>query len=84
MAKRIDRSGRIVHVEPRLRQYDSRARRARARAQVAASPWCARCNATSDLTADHIVAIANGGDPDGPLQTLCRSCNSRKRQAELG
>ncbi|MFE5790616.1 HNH endonuclease [Rhodococcus erythropolis] len=32
----------------------------------------------TDLTADHITAIANGGAPDGPLQVLCRSCNSAR------
>jgi 5-methylcytosine-specific restriction protein A len=32
----------------------------------------------AQLTADHIVPIAAGGDPHGPLQILCRSCNSRK------
>lgn len=32
----------------------------------------------ADLTADHIEEIAMGGQPDGPLQVLCRSCNGRK------
>lgn len=33
---------------------------------------------STDLTADHIVAQADGGAADGPLTVLCRSCNSRK------
>jgi 5-methylcytosine-specific restriction protein A len=35
-------------------------------------------HASSDLTADHVTPIARGGDPRGPLQVLCRSCNSRR------
>jgi 5-methylcytosine-specific restriction protein A len=31
-----------------------------------------------DLTADHVRPVAAGGDPRGPLEVLCRSCNSRK------
>lgn len=31
-----------------------------------------------DLTADHVIPKASGGDPLGPYQVLCRSCNSRK------
>ena len=33
---------------------------------------------TSDLTADHIYPVGQGGDPLGPLGVLCRSCNSRR------
>lgn len=32
---------------------------------------------SADLTADHVVAVVNGG-ADGPLTVLCRACNSRK------
>lgn len=32
----------------------------------------------ADLTADHIREVSRGGSPIGPLQVLCRSCNSRK------
>lgn len=39
-----------------------------------------------DLCADHVVSVAAGGAPDGPLAVLCRPCNSRKgkgtRQAD--
>jgi 5-methylcytosine-specific restriction enzyme A len=50
----------------------------RSRQARAAHPWCEECGATEDLTADHLTAIANGGDPLGPLLVLCRSCNSRR------
>lgn len=49
-----------------------------ARAVVAASPVCARCGATEDLTADHVVALARGGSNHGLRRVLCRSCNSSK------
>lgn len=40
---------------------------------------CRECESTDRLTIDHIVASIHGGltTPDN-LQTLCRSCNSRK------
>ncbi|MEM6109505.1 HNH endonuclease signature motif containing protein [Mycobacterium sp. 050272] len=44
--------------------------------------WCPGFNRpphhSTDLTADHIDEISRGGAPDGELQVLCRSCNSRK------
>ena len=49
-----------------------------ARDQIRAEPWCARCGSTTDLTADHLVARALGGTIADGLQTLCRTCNSRK------
>lgn len=40
---------------------------------------CRKCGATEDLTIDHIVAEKLGGTLDeANLQTLCRTCNSRK------
>jgi 5-methylcytosine-specific restriction protein A len=50
----------------------------RARAVIAAHPWCQECGTTENLTADHVTPIANGGDPLGDLQVLCRSCNSTR------
>lgn len=44
---------------------------------VAASPVCAVCGATEDLTAGHVVRLIEGGRHDGPRQTECRSCNSK-------
>ena len=44
---------------------------------------CLTCGATTDLTIDHIVSLARGGsDEIDNLQTLCRSCNSRKNAGE--
>jgi hypothetical protein len=41
---------------------------------------CQRCGSHHDLTVDHIVPRAGGGSDDpSNLQTLCRSCNSSKR-----
>lgn len=40
---------------------------------------CVDCGSTEDITIDHIIAVANGGTNDiDNLQTLCRSCNSKK------
>lgn len=40
---------------------------------------CKHCGATDNLTIDHITPVSKGGS-DNPenLQTLCRSCNSKK------
>ena len=40
---------------------------------------CVLCGATRDLVLDHVV----NGDPSR-VQTLCRSCNSAKRNRERG
>lgn len=40
---------------------------------------CLACQTTKDLTLDHIWPWSKGGaDSEDNLQTLCRSCNSRK------
>jgi 5-methylcytosine-specific restriction endonuclease McrA len=42
---------------------------------------CTACGSESDLTVDHIDAVANTGRTeyhDHELTTLCRPCNSRK------
>ena len=49
-----------------------------ARAAIAAQPWCSRCGATSNLTADHVHPLVAGGSTHGPVDVLCRSCNGRK------
>lgn len=41
--------------------------------------WRREPHPSTDLTADHIHAVAAGGREDGPLAVLCRSCNSAKR-----
>jgi 5-methylcytosine-specific restriction endonuclease McrA len=57
----------------------------RRRQQVRDQPWCAACGTTTDLTAEHVVPVAEAvarGVPveeaeAGPLTTLCLPCNSR-------
>lgn len=40
---------------------------------------CVSCSARKDLSVDHIFALANGGtNDDDNLQTLCRTCNTKK------
>lgn len=40
---------------------------------------CVACSTTTDLTLDHSVPFSLGGSDDpGNLQTMCRSCNSKK------
>lgn len=40
---------------------------------------CVKCGSHEDLAVDHILPVAEGGTNDREnLQTLCRSCNSRK------
>lgn len=66
------------------RDHAERQRRTKAVAEHRATEgdWCPGFgvdpHASSDLTADHILDIQHGGSPTGPLQVLCRSCNSRK------
>jgi len=66
------------------RRYQARARRnpvnARLRKQVVlASPRCAFCGTTSDLTADHVLPQSLGGrDELANLRVLCRRCNGRR------
>jgi 5-methylcytosine-specific restriction endonuclease McrA len=43
-------------------------------------PWCTKCGTNKDLTADHILSIANGGlNTLDNISVLCRRCNSSKR-----
>lgn len=63
---------------PAERGYDAAWRRL-SRAAILAQPWCSRCYATADLTADHIVPLAAGGlSVIENVQVLCRTCNGRK------
>lgn len=40
---------------------------------------CRYCEASEDITADHIIPIVKGGrHSEGNLQPLCKSCNSEK------
>lgn len=40
--------------------------------------WGRPAHPSQDLTADHVVAVAAGGDEHGPMSVLCRTCNGRK------
>ncbi|HEU4544484.1 MAG TPA: hypothetical protein VFR23_25360 [Jiangellaceae bacterium] len=40
--------------------------------------WQRPPHETTDLTADHVYAVASGGAEDGELTVLCRPCNSAK------
>src|SRR2546430_13845133 len=80
---RVDRTGAIVPYDapsPRSPRRGSTRQWRRVRAAViAASPVCAICGATENLTADHITPIADGGamyDVTN-LRVLCATCNAR-------
>jgi 5-methylcytosine-specific restriction enzyme A len=41
---------------------------------------CLSCGKTTKLSIDHIIPLATGGSNDlSNLQTLCSSCNSKKK-----
>ena len=69
---------RCTNIPPR--PYNQREYRRNRDATIRDTPYCTRCGTTSDLTADHVIPIARGGaSTRGDLVTLCRSCNSSKR-----
>lgn len=42
-------------------------------------PWCTKCGTDRDLTADHILSLAEGGlNTLDNISVLCRKCNSSK------
>jgi len=76
----------LRHTVPRAprpgRLYATHAWQKASKAQREAVPFCERCGSAWDLTADHVVPLARGGAPipePGGLVTLCRRCNSAKR-----
>jgi len=45
---------------------------------------CNNCGSNDNLAADHIIPISRGGDHSiGNLQTLCKSCNSQKKDRTI-
>jgi 5-methylcytosine-specific restriction endonuclease McrA len=69
--------GRCEHCSKTTARGYGHEHQERARLAIAEQPWCSICGSTTDLTADHIVPIIDGG-LHGPLQVLCRSCNSKR------
>lgn len=68
------------HMDP-SRQWRSSYRWQKLRSQVLEEqPYCGICFTTEDLTVDHRLAVASGGDPydRDNCWTLCRSHNSSK------
>ena len=63
----------------RNKQYNSEWHRlSRLARQI--QPWCSRCGSKKDLTADHILSLANGGTNIlENIMVLCRRCNSSKK-----
>ena len=64
-------------------RYKTSAWSERRKRQLAAEPRCAVCGQPASV-ADHIIAVKLGGDWDGPLQSLCKSCSQRKSSSEGG
>ncbi|WP_236566720.1 HNH endonuclease [Nocardia sp. CY41] len=79
-----DRHYRKTTPTKATRDHAERQRRAEVVAdhRAAHGNWCPGwrrpAHPSDDLTADHTRAVADGGRPDGPLQVLCRACNSAK------
>lgn len=67
----------------RTRGYDSEHKRL-AKLAIAAHPYCVDCNATEDLTGDHIVPSSRGGlNVLSNYAVRCRSCNTARRNREV-
>lgn len=83
-AAEVDKHQRHTTPTKVARTYAEQQRRARAVAQHRSvhGDWCpgyeVEAHASSDLTADHVVSVAQAGHGRGQLKVLCRSCNSRK------
>lgn len=70
-------------MQARSALYDTPSWRKRRSGQLAVYPLCARCGARATI-ADHINNVGAGASFDGPLQSLCFSCHSRKTASEGG
>lgn len=71
---------RQAHPE-RAAVYKGEAWRARRDEQLREHPTCVVCGRKA-VTPDHVVAIALGGDPDGPLQSMCEPCHREKTRRD--
>jgi hypothetical protein len=84
IARALHTAGIVPDANPRnldWAQYEARPTMHRLARQVMERDAyrCRRCGSWIDLTIDHIKPISLGGEDDpANLQTLCRSCNSRK------
>jgi 5-methylcytosine-specific restriction endonuclease McrA len=76
----------------RADHYRSRSWRERSKRQLEAQPLC-ECKGCSFCgsgcgrragVSDHVNPIGLGGDPAGPLQSLCTPCHLRKSSSEGG
>ena len=79
-----------THTEGRRARYQKRRARTKGVGGVfSAQEWkdlclsygnrCLCCGTTTDITADHIIPISQGGaNTINNIQPLCRTCNSRK------
>jgi 5-methylcytosine-specific restriction protein A len=81
---RQDRTRGTSHQRGYTRQWRRIATAAVAEWKAVNGDWCpgwqVAPHPAADLTADHVVAKANGGtDEASNVQVLCRPCNSRKR-----
>ena len=80
-----------THTMPRHREtqraYNKRGWRKASAYVRAMQPYCSRCGSEWDLTADHVVPLARGGEEvpslDG-IDVLCRRCNSAKKHGGVG
>lgn len=78
-AQRIDKQVLKEYAFRARQQFDSK--RAELRAEVIGrdGEQCRLCASTENLTIDHVVPLAQGGENTvDNLQILCRDCNSRK------
>lgn len=68
-----------TELERRRRRWQSKRKKTAPRIFKRDGHKCRHCGSTKKLTVDHIVPLVNGGsDNDSNLQTLCKSCNSKK------
>lgn len=77
----IDNYGLELAPDSRLKKYNRKPIPEKIRYEVYARDdfKCKHCQIGTDLTIDHIMPVVRGGTNDiDNLQTLCRSCNSRK------